>query len=73
VIEAAPASGWAPTHRVPAVGMWAWNVPDPAAQPAAALDPHLEVQATEHRGEWVRILCSNGWAAWVDGRQLVAR
>jgi hypothetical protein len=73
VIEAAPASGWAPTHRVPAVGMWAWNEPDPAAQPAAALDPHLEVQATEHRGEWVHILCSNGWAAWVDGRQLVAR
>jgi hypothetical protein len=73
IAEAAPASGWAPTHRVPAVGMWAWNEPDPTAQPAAALDPHLEVQATDHRGEWVHILCSNGWAAWVDGRQLVAR
>jgi len=28
------------------------------------------VQVTETRADWSRVVCSNGWSAWVDGRQL---
>ena len=37
------------------------------------LDPGLEVQVLEQQGDWAKILCSNGWSAWVDARQLQAR
>ncbi|GGW12898.1 hypothetical protein GCM10018980_06450 [Streptomyces capoamus] len=36
------------------------------------LDPLLPVQLVERRGDWGHIRCANGWAAWVDGRLLVA-
>ncbi|MFD9389961.1 hypothetical protein ACFWBB_04200 [Streptomyces sp. NPDC060000] len=60
-----------PTHVVPRHGMPAWETPDPA-RPTVALDPLLPVRLTERRGDWGRVLCSNGWSAWVDGRHLVA-
>jgi hypothetical protein len=63
--------GFRPTHVVPQHGMAAWEVPD-ASQPTVALDSLLPVQLVERRGDWGRILCSNGWSAWVDGRRLVA-
>ncbi|MEV6836633.1 hypothetical protein AB0N17_19310 [Streptomyces sp. NPDC051133] len=60
-----------PTHVVPPRGMPAWEAPDPA-RPTVPLDPLLPVQLVERRGDWGQIRCANGWAAWVDGRRLVA-
>jgi hypothetical protein len=51
--------------------MPAWEEPDPA-RPTVPLDPLLPVRLLERRGDWGRVLCSNGWSAWVDGRCLVA-
>ncbi|MGW9499133.1 hypothetical protein ACWG5P_33120 [Streptomyces prasinus] len=65
------ASGFRPTHVVPGDGMPAWEAPDPAG-PTVGLDPLLPVRLAERRGDWGRVLCSNGWSAWVDGRLLVA-
>ena len=64
-------SDWQPTHVVVPEGAQAWGEPDPAAATAGALDPGLEVRVTEQQADgWVRILCANGWSAWVDGRRL---
>jgi hypothetical protein len=61
-----------PTHVVPLDGMPTWAGPD-AAQPSAAwLDPLLPVHLLTRQGDWARVACSNGWAAWVDGRLLLA-
>ncbi|GHI09963.1 hypothetical protein AQI88_15415 [Streptomyces cellostaticus] len=60
-----------PTHVVPPHGMPAWEAPDPA-RPTVPLDPLLPVQLVERLGDWGHIRCANGWAAWVDGRHLVA-
>jgi hypothetical protein len=62
--------GFRPTHVVPQHGMPAWEAPDPT-RPTVPLDPLLPVQLVERRGDWGRILCANGWSAWVDGRYLV--
>ncbi|WNZ14056.1 hypothetical protein [Streptomyces sp. 11x1] len=63
--------GFLPTHVVPPDGLPAWESPDPA-HPTVALDALLPVQLLERRGDWGRVLCANGWSAWVDGRLLVA-
>ncbi|MET9803219.1 hypothetical protein [Streptomyces sp. NPDC006368] len=63
--------GFRPTHVVPRDGMPAWEGPDPA-RPTEPLDPFLPVQVLDRVGDWSRILCSNGWSAWVDGRLLVS-
>ncbi|UFR06464.1 hypothetical protein KBP30_37175 [Streptomyces sp. Go40/10] len=63
--------GFRPTHVVPPHGLPAWEAPDPA-RPTVPLDPLLPVQLVERRGDWGYICCANGWAAWVDGRLLVA-
>ncbi|MDF6040649.1 hypothetical protein LRD69_00380 [Streptomyces sp. JH14] len=60
-----------PTHVVPQDGLPAWEAPD-AARPTEPLDPLLPVQLITRRGDWGRILCANGWSAWVDGRLLVS-
>ncbi|MFJ8649512.1 hypothetical protein ACIRNI_25760 [Streptomyces sp. NPDC093546] len=60
-----------PTHVVPRGGLPAWDAPD-RARPTAPLDPFLPVQLMDRVGDWGRILCSNGWTAWVDGRLLVS-
>ncbi len=65
-----PVGQWTPSHVVPAAGLAAWLNPDPATQPAATLDPALEVQLLDRYGNWAHIRCSNGWEAWVDGEQL---
>ncbi|MFE9097396.1 hypothetical protein [Streptomyces sp. NPDC007264] len=63
--------GFHPTHIVPPDGLPAFRTPDPA-RPTVPLDPLLPVQLVGRRGDWGRIVCANGWAAWVDGRLLVA-
>lgn len=60
-----------PTHVTPLDGMPTWAGPD-TSRPSAWLDALLPVRVTENRGDWARVLCANGWAAWVDGRLLVA-
>ncbi|WP_369381486.1 hypothetical protein [Streptomyces sp. cg36] len=59
-----------PTHVVPADGLAAWESPDPG-RPTVPLDALLPVQLVDRRGDWARIVCANGWSAWVDGRLLV--
>ncbi|MFG2312430.1 hypothetical protein ACGFS9_27735 [Streptomyces sp. NPDC048566] len=59
-----------PTHVVPQDGLPAWESPDPS-RPTAALDALLPVQLVDRLGDWARIVCANGWSAWVDGRLLV--
>ncbi|GLF97057.1 hypothetical protein [Streptomyces yaizuensis] len=65
------AEDFRPTHVVPHGGLAAWEAPD-VSLPTAPLDPLLPVRLLELRGDWGRILCANGWSAWVDGRLLVA-
>jgi hypothetical protein len=60
-----------PTHLAPDDGMQAWDTPDGSRPPVAALDARLDVEVVERQGAWARIVCSNGWSAWVDGRRLV--
>ncbi|MFF3557920.1 hypothetical protein ACWD4V_32795 [Streptomyces tsukubensis] len=60
-----------PTHVVPPGGLSAWETPG-TSRPAAPLDPLLPVLLADRRGDWGRIVCANGWSAWVDGRLLVA-
>jgi hypothetical protein len=60
-----------PTHVVPPEGLPTWASPDPS-DPSARLDPLLPVQLAENRGDWARVVCSNNWSTWVDGRLLVA-
>ncbi|MFC9794595.1 hypothetical protein ACFVJI_18290 [Streptomyces sp. NPDC127584] len=59
-----------PTHVVPRDGLDAWQAPDPGL-PTAPLDAFLPVRLEERAGDWGRVLCSNGWTAWVDARLLV--
>ncbi|MGW0841580.1 hypothetical protein ACWD26_15700 [Streptomyces sp. NPDC002787] len=63
--------GFLPTHVVPPGGLPAWETPDPS-RPTVSLDALLPVQLLDRRGDWGRVLCANGWSAWVDGRLLVA-
>ncbi|MFD4645852.1 hypothetical protein ACFRLW_06495 [Streptomyces sp. NPDC056728] len=60
-----------PTHVVPPDGMPAWEEPD-VSRPTQPLDPLLPVELVDRRADWGRIVCANGWSAWVDGRLLVA-
>ncbi|WP_441248463.1 hypothetical protein [Kitasatospora sp. McL0602] len=60
-----------PTHVAPQDGLPTWAGPDPS-RPSARIDPLLPVRLAETSGDWARIVCSNGWTAWVDGRMLIA-
>ncbi|MGW4705671.1 hypothetical protein [Streptomyces sp. NPDC004285] len=60
-----------PTHVVPRSGLSAWEAPDPGL-PTTPLDAFLPVRLEERTGDWGRVLCSNGWTAWVDARLLVS-
>jgi hypothetical protein len=57
---------------VPPRGLDARSTADPNAPVAARLDAGLPVTVAERQGDWARVVCSNGWEAWVDGRLLVA-
>ncbi|CAN5703170.1 hypothetical protein BH24CHL5_BH24CHL5_05230 [soil metagenome] len=70
-VPAAPgAPGWTPTHFVPSPGMAAWDAPDPARAPVATLAPGVQLSILEQQGAWARVMGSNGWTGWVDGRLL---
>jgi hypothetical protein len=62
------AGGWAPSHSVPPQGLRAWSAPDPSGPVVANLAPGLPIQVAEVRGAWARVICSNGWTGWIDGR-----
>src|SRR5262245_45705009 len=62
---------FAPTHTVPAGGSATWPAPDPTAQPGPRLDAGLPVAVVEQRGDWARIVASNGFQAWVYARLLI--
>ncbi len=68
VQQQAPAGGWAPSHAVPPQGLRAWGAPDPSGPVVANLAPGLPIQVAEVRGAWARVICSNGWTGWIDGR-----
>jgi RsiW-degrading membrane proteinase PrsW (M82 family) len=61
---------WMPTHVVPTAGMAAWAAPDPAQAAIAQLAPGVELKLVEQQGAWARVVGSNGWTGWVDGRLL---
>jgi len=67
---AVPTVAYLATHIVPTGGLDAWDAPNPSRPPVDRLDPRLDLQVTERSGDWAHILCSNEWAAWVDGRAL---
>lgn len=77
-LPASPAPAWSPPaqtqfvpgYAAPPGGMSAWTQPDGSAQPAAHIEARVELQLLERTGDWARIVCSNGWQAWVDGRLL---
>jgi hypothetical protein len=60
-----------PTHVAPLDGLPTWAGPDPS-EPSAWLDALLPVQVVDRQGDWAHVLCANGWAAWADGRLLIA-
>lgn len=68
VPQQAPAGQWAPSHSVPPQGLRAWGAPDPSGPVVANLAPGLPIQVAEVRGAWARVICSNGWTGWIDGR-----
>lgn len=68
-VQPVPAQqSWVPTHSVPPQGLRAWAAPDPAGPVVATLAPGLPIQVSEVRGAWARVICSNGWTGWIDGR-----
>ncbi|MFC1438912.1 hypothetical protein ABUW04_11630 [Streptacidiphilus sp. N1-10] len=60
-----------PTHVAPPDGLATWTRPD-FSEPSVRLDALLPVQVADRLGDWARVVCSNGWTAWVDGRLLVS-
>jgi hypothetical protein len=61
-----------PSHVVPRTGVPAWSQPDPRTSPVTQLAPGLDVMVVEWQPTgWARIVCSNQWSGWVDGRYLV--
>jgi len=68
VPQSAPAAQWVPSHSVPPQGLRAWGAPDPSGPVVANLAPGLPIQVAEVRGAWARVICSNGWTGWIDGR-----
>jgi hypothetical protein len=65
-----PPAPWRATHRVGAQGAAAYTKPGDA-QPAARLDPWLDVQLVEENASgWARVVCSNTWSTWIDRRML---
>ena len=60
------------TRFVPASGLMTFAAPDPSQSPGNQLDGGLDLSVVEQRPDgWARILCSNGWSAWADGRLLL--
>jgi RsiW-degrading membrane proteinase PrsW (M82 family) len=73
VSTSAPETAWLPTHVVPAGGVVAWDVPDPARRPIARLAERVELVVLSQAGAWAQVRGVNGWTGWVDGRLLIQR
>ena len=54
-----------PTHRVSAAAP-TWPAPDRSQPAGPELYAGLEVQVLEDQGDLSKVLCDNGWEAWVD-------
>jgi SH3-like domain-containing protein len=63
-------AAWTASHVIPKGGLPAWATPDGAQAPVSNVDAGLEVDARETYGDWTKVVFSNGWEAWVDGRRL---
>lgn len=63
--------GWAPTHTAPEDGLVTYAGSEEGGGENGRLEPGLPVQVVERNDQWARIICSNGWAAWVDADRLV--
>jgi hypothetical protein len=61
---------WAPTHIVPAGGLYAFERPDPSLTPSTTVEAGLPLQVQQTLGAWSLVVASNGWTGWVDGRFL---
>ena len=66
-------AAFVPTHLTPRSGMDSWPRPDAQVSRGPRINGDLEVQVVERQGDWANVVFTNGWAAWVDGRQLVAK
>ena len=64
---------FAAPHRTPAAGIATWPQPDANVPLGPTVAGGLDVQLLDRWGDWAKIVCSNGWSAWVDGRQLLPR
>lgn len=70
--QPAPAVQYRATHAVPAPGIAAWSRPDPTIAPEFRLWPGLDVMVVEWLPSgWARVVTSNQWSGWVDGRILL--
>jgi hypothetical protein len=67
----AAVSGFAPTHLVPVGGIITYAGAEQGGRENGRLDAGLAVQMIDHQGDWAKVLCSNGWSAWVDARKLI--
>ena len=64
---------WTPTHTIPEDsddGQPAWDEADRSKDPAATLDPGLQVRVVERRDGLAQVVCSNGWVGWTDAEHL---
>lgn len=61
---------FAATHTIPDGGLDVWAQPDPAEPSIARLEPGVPVAAGERRGEWVHVVCDNGFAGWLGATTL---
>jgi hypothetical protein len=71
--KVAPTPFWATTHSVPVAGLAYWEVLDPSLPATGQLPARLELMVDAREGAWAQVRTSNGWQAWVDGRQLVTK
>jgi hypothetical protein len=67
-----PGAAWSATHVVTKRAK-AWAQPDPTSARAGELKRRVPVQVVERQGEWARVVTSNGWSGWIDGRDIKAR
>jgi hypothetical protein len=65
-------TSWTPSHEVTRRSRTRAQ-PDPDSPTTATLERRIPVQLLERRGEWAHVLCSNGWTAWIDARDLTPR
>jgi hypothetical protein len=70
--QTVPGAAWSPTHTVTRRAR-AWAQPDSASARAGELKRRVTVQVIERQGDWARVVTSNGWSGWIDGRDLKAR